>query len=442
MAPINSMASYLSSVNSSLRKAARRLGGFTSDAGSTREECFEELYQIFDSCSIDYFGIPSSRDGSLTYHGEKWEFYWNFAADGVVVEEVNKMGRKAAKAGAVMKEFGDAWLNSFATIEVATDPPGLNVHINGTYYATSPVSWHSIKGASHVISAYPQILHEGKMYYFTGWSDCGEQIHTVSPTSNTTYIAYYEDADLNDDGIVNFKDYAMLAEHWMETKLVFEDNFEEYSQGEFPEGWDKVYGGTETPEVVDTPFDPGNMSFKVCGTRGEHAHIVRTFEDTGMSPSLSIEFDVAQDATDCHGVLAQLWSSHQCHFRLVCLSHASGNPDQKEISLISGPSIGPWTPETWYHFRVDILSTGDPESPDLSCHYWMNGTDLGTYTYSASCGYDKLDLTGGAESGGAGKGWFDNIVVTRNNFPDLNHDGFIKCEDLEILALYWLESVD
>ena len=173
------------------RQASRRLGGFTTDVGNSREDALDTLQEILAASRVNYFGFGGIETKAFSSHGNWWDISWDCAEDAVQVQATKDMALKAAKAGKIMKNFGEAWINSFATIEVTTNPSGIDVLINGNPCST-PKSWHNIRGVSHTVGAYSQVTHNGHSYHFTGWSDGGAQIHTVAPIVGITYIAHYE----------------------------------------------------------------------------------------------------------------------------------------------------------------------------------------------------------------------------------------------------------
>ncbi|HYO62718.1 MAG TPA: S8 family serine peptidase [Pyrinomonadaceae bacterium] len=76
-------------------------------------------------------------------------------------------------------------------VSVQTNPAGLSFTVDGTTYVGSQTfTW--AQGSSHTIgTTSPQGGGGGTQYVWSGWSDGGAIIHTVAPTSDTTYTANF-----------------------------------------------------------------------------------------------------------------------------------------------------------------------------------------------------------------------------------------------------------
>jgi hypothetical protein len=84
---------------------------------------------------------------------------------------------------------GAVFRSSTATI-VTTSPPGLNIVVDGTTY-TAPQNFTWTANSSHTINA-PSPQGTGTRYVFAGWSDKGNQSHSVTAASGgTTYTATF-----------------------------------------------------------------------------------------------------------------------------------------------------------------------------------------------------------------------------------------------------------
>ena len=184
-----SMSSYLTSLRAKFRETARRLGGHEDQAGSSREGSLEDLYTMLSHHGVDYYKGGNPYD-SLSGHASKWEEGWHWAAT-PFGGDVKNMGLAASKVGAIMHEFGDAWLNSFVRLEVTTSPEGLGMEVNGSVHAV-PYAWHSIKGTTHSIAVPSEAQISGKGYHFVRWNDGLEQSHVISPITDQTYVAEYQ----------------------------------------------------------------------------------------------------------------------------------------------------------------------------------------------------------------------------------------------------------
>ncbi len=75
---------------------------------------------------------------------------------------------------------------------VTTNPPGLQVTVDGTNY-TSPQTFNWAVGSSHTLSATsPQSGGAGTQYVYASWSDGGAQSHSITaPSSSATYMSNF-----------------------------------------------------------------------------------------------------------------------------------------------------------------------------------------------------------------------------------------------------------
>ncbi len=81
-----------------------------------------------------------------------------------------------------------------ATLNVNTNPAGLNVILDGSNHVIPPTV-QGVVGMSRSVSAPSPQLFNGKQYVFSHWSDGGSQTHEFSfPTVNTTLTANYTEA--------------------------------------------------------------------------------------------------------------------------------------------------------------------------------------------------------------------------------------------------------
>jgi hypothetical protein len=76
-------------------------------------------------------------------------------------------------------------------VTVQTTPIGLAFSVDGTTYSsTQTFSW--VPGSSHTIATTsPQSGGTGVRYVWTNWTGGGGILHTVAPTTNTTYTANF-----------------------------------------------------------------------------------------------------------------------------------------------------------------------------------------------------------------------------------------------------------
>lgn len=77
------------------------------------------------------------------------------------------------------------------TITVATNPPGLQILVDGTP-RTAPQTFQWTPGSQHTIHTSSPQGSGGTRYLFSNWSDTGTQSHTITtPPSSTTYTASF-----------------------------------------------------------------------------------------------------------------------------------------------------------------------------------------------------------------------------------------------------------
>jgi len=78
-----------------------------------------------------------------------------------------------------------------SAIAIATNPPGLDIAVDGvTYRASQLFSW--AVGSSHTVAAPSPQEASGTRHVFAGWSDDGAQSHTITvPGDNTTFTASF-----------------------------------------------------------------------------------------------------------------------------------------------------------------------------------------------------------------------------------------------------------
>jgi len=78
-------------------------------------------------------------------------------------------------------------------ITVTTDPPGLQVLVDGSTQTSTPTTFRWLVGSNHTLGANsPQPGGSGVRYIFDHWSDTGKQSHPIiTPTQDTTYTAVF-----------------------------------------------------------------------------------------------------------------------------------------------------------------------------------------------------------------------------------------------------------
>ena len=77
-------------------------------------------------------------------------------------------------------------------VTVQTTVPGIAYLVDGNSYQNSPQAFDWVPGSTHTLTTNPtQSRPAGGQYQFTSWSDGGTTSHSVSPSTDTTYTAFY-----------------------------------------------------------------------------------------------------------------------------------------------------------------------------------------------------------------------------------------------------------
>ena len=113
-----------------------------------------------------------------------------------------------------------------ALITLQTDPPGLQVALDGGPF-TTPKTFTGVAGIMRALSAKPQVVG-GTTYEFGGWSDGGAATHTIAtPGADTTYTAVFRPVSNPTDGAAFDSQYFlsfMAAGQTYEAALTFVNN--------------------------------------------------------------------------------------------------------------------------------------------------------------------------------------------------------------------------
>jgi hypothetical protein len=140
-------------------------------------------YKVYYGTSSGTYGVPLNvgnvTDYTLTGLTERGGYY-------IAVTAYDKSGNESVYSN----EVSGAAREPTQTYTVATNPPGLQVTVDGApHTASKKFSW--IPGTSHTLSVEsPQSGSAGVRYVFAYWSDGGDQGHTmIAPSSNTAFMA-------------------------------------------------------------------------------------------------------------------------------------------------------------------------------------------------------------------------------------------------------------
>jgi glucose/arabinose dehydrogenase len=77
------------------------------------------------------------------------------------------------------------------TLHLASDPPGVTLSAREDA-ASAPFDFEAIEDAQVTLSAPPTAELDGTVYTWSGWSDGGARIHSVTADEAATYTAFYE----------------------------------------------------------------------------------------------------------------------------------------------------------------------------------------------------------------------------------------------------------
>jgi hypothetical protein len=125
--------------------------------------------------------VGNVTDYTLTGLTERGGYY-------IAVTAYDKSGNESVYSN----EVSGAAREPTQTYTVATNPPGLQVTVDGApHTASKKFSW--IPGTSHTLSVEsPQSGSAGVRYVFAYWSDGGDQGHTmIAPSSNTAFMVTF-----------------------------------------------------------------------------------------------------------------------------------------------------------------------------------------------------------------------------------------------------------
>jgi hypothetical protein len=142
-------------------------------------------YKVYYGTSSGTYGVPLNvgnvTDYTLTGLTERGGYY-------IAVTAYDKSGNESVYSN----EVSGAAREPTQTYTVATNPPGLQVTVDGApHTASKKFSW--IPGTSHTLSVEsPQSGSAGVRYVFAYWSDGGDQGHTmIAPSSNTAFMVTF-----------------------------------------------------------------------------------------------------------------------------------------------------------------------------------------------------------------------------------------------------------
>ncbi|HOD08319.1 MAG TPA: hypothetical protein PKG98_09555 [Myxococcota bacterium] len=190
--------------------------------------------------------------------------------------------------------------------------------------------------------------------------------------------------------------------------VVWQDDFESYSAGDFPSSWVPDANATDSSSnfVDDTVFSTGNQSLRLFGKMGGCWGAL-AYRSITVDPPFELEVDVkngTEDTNGCHPDRATIgvingtdWSNWGRSFAYF-----------KKDGSINGPGgvVATYSTNVWMKLRVRYERLGDGS---VKLTYWVNGTLVGSQTDDPGENedyYDNVQLV--SQEGSV---WYDNVRV-------------------------------
>jgi len=187
------------------------------------------------------------------------------------------------------------------------------------------------------------------------------------------------------------------------------DNFESYSVGTWPTGWDPDGNANASGNgIVADPADASNQALRLFGSIGSCWGAL-AYKACDLSEEYVFECDVyngSESLSGCHPDRGYIglrngisWSNPS---RMFLLFKGNG-----ELIGTDSTVLGTYNTEQWYHVKIHYLRIGT----SLSLSYWIDGSYLGQIDVvitdlSREESLDHIDLT--VQEGST---YFDNIEV-------------------------------
>jgi hypothetical protein len=146
-------------------------------------------YKVYYGTSSGTYGVPLNVGNVTTYtlvNLPQGQTYF------VSVTAYDKSGNESVYSN----EVSGAAREPTQTYTVTTNPPGLQVIVDGATY-TAPKGFSWVPGTSHTLSVEsPQSGATGVRYRYASWSDGGERGHTIiASSSSAPFMATFIQSD-------------------------------------------------------------------------------------------------------------------------------------------------------------------------------------------------------------------------------------------------------
>ena len=196
--------------------------------------------------------------------------------------------------------------------------------------------------------------------------------------------------------------------------VIFEDNFDSYVTGSFPSsgGWNLKYNGIGTSyQIVDNSQSTSSQnSLKLEGQANWAATADHTLSIIADQVVYESDIKVTQPGNtvmnypDAQITLANpnvnTWGTHYASVRF-------GNEENRIIYLTGSNATMPYNFNQWYHVKTSVANINKDYS------VWIDGTFLGSGTFSSTGDYSVIRLIGGNNA--HTRVWFDNVKVYQEN---------------------------
>ena len=191
--------------------------------------------------------------------------------------------------------------------------------------------------------------------------------------------------------------------------VLLDENFDSYSPGGFPIGWDSVYGGTGWQYQVvtnDQWVSPPN-SFTMEGVSGYSAVVDYDFASPPLHITYSGRVRVAAGAATANIASMSLWNKDEATWGMYyCQLRFGDTAIWLAATGVTPVHMQSYNREQWYHWKVEYDAVAKTAS------VWIDDVQVGTdeALNTGSLGYKALALS---SEHGAKQCWYDDIYVTK-----------------------------
>ncbi|MGD8546175.1 MAG: hypothetical protein PVH12_08390 [Candidatus Bathyarchaeota archaeon] len=247
----------------------------------------------------------------------------------------------------------------------------LTFQIDGYWYMQN-MTYNSSTSLYHfLIPAYNQ-LGDKTIHYYVEVKTIDNQ--TITSDVFMHYVPDWVRTDLNRDGRVDMRDIGFAARNFglpIGEDVGFEDDFESYAIGTFPDTWDLVFNGAGNAYqiVVNNVSVSPNQSLQLKGTNSWNSVAARYIYTT--APTLSFEVYVMIEevlGTTAHSSRVGFWSLKpngwgRWYCQVVFLNNGS--------LMCGGQLLQSYEAGTWYK----VNQTFDRSANTVSV--WINDVQVG-----------------------------------------------------------------